>query len=94
MNPATKHAEKEIVMKKLKPTAQEIEDCGGVIGYPTPGRYVLMRDGDKILGGEIERRDEFPSQKAALPKYYPEHATRMVAVLDEEGTFTETDDAF
>ena len=81
---------KESKVKQFKPTAKEIADMGGVIGYPEPGRYVIMTDGDIILGGEIERPGEFRQQIAALPKYYPEGSTRYIVTLDADGTFTQT----
>lgn len=76
-------------MAKFHPSAEELAEKGGVIGYPQPGRYILMvRDGE-ILGGEIERANEFRNQYHALHKYYPAEAKTVVAVLDETGEFTE-----
>ena len=77
-------------MRTFKPTELDIQDCGGVIGYPRPGRYILMVRDERILGGEIERTGEFRRQFAALPRYYPEDAERIVADLSADGTFTQS----
>lgn len=76
-------------MRIFDPTREEIDSAGGVLGYPGPGRYVLMVEEDRILGGEIERPGEFMSQRGALHRCFPATAETVVAVLYEDGAFIE-----
>ena len=78
-------------MRTFSPSPKEIEDIGGIIGYPQAGRYVVMVKNNKILGGEIERAGERRQQTVALHRYYPDDAETVIVVLDQNGVFSETD---
>lgn len=61
---------------------QDLE--GRIIGYPRFERYLIVMQGQKLLGGE-DLRDDIEHQAERLAGYYPPEASVFTATKQADG---------
>lgn len=81
-------------MRTFTFTPNEIEACGGIIGYPEPGCYVIAVQDGLLRRGERLNSEHMASaaiQRAGLARYGPADDEIIHVRLNEEGAFVEYD---
>lgn len=81
-------------MRTFNFSAADVDNCGGVIGYPEEGYYVIAINDGKLKRGEMLTQAHLAAahvQGAGLKRYGPADDEIVHVRLDASGTFTEYD---